>query len=73
MPRRIWRAIRFTLKWSLAALGLYLVLGLAVIEFTERRIGLGHGFVAVLIVGTIRGVMSARTSGRPRHRDSQSF
>jgi hypothetical protein len=73
MLHRIWRAIRFTLKWSLAALGLYLVIGLALIEFREKRLGLGHGVVAALIVGTVRGIMSARSGRSARHRDSQSF
>ena len=73
MLRSIWRAFRFTLKWSLAALGLYLVIGLALIEFREKRLGLGHGVVAAVVVGTIRGVMSARSGRSTRHRDSQSF
>jgi hypothetical protein len=73
MLRSSWRAFRFTLKWSLAALGLYLVIGLAVIEFKEKRLGLGHGVVAALIVGTVRGIMSARSRSRARHRDPQAF
>lgn len=65
------RWLRFGLKWTLVVCGLYVVLGLAVIEFHEKRVGLGHGFVAVLIVGTIRGVMLATTRqrGRQRHTD----
>jgi hypothetical protein len=60
-------------KWSLVALGVYLVLGLARIEFSERRVGLGHGFVAVLIVGTIRGVMLATARQRGGKRDADAF
>lgn len=45
------------LRYGLAALGAYLVFGLAVIEVREGRYGLGTGFAAAIVVATIKGLL----------------
>jgi hypothetical protein len=46
-------------KWTLVALGAYLVLGLAAIEMTEHRLGLGIGVSVALVLGIIKGASLA--------------
>lgn len=59
-------------KWLLMTLGAYLVLMLAVEEFTEGRFGLGLGFAAAILVATIKGLLMAGTLPPPRRTDPKS-
>jgi hypothetical protein len=47
-------------KWTLVLLGSYLVLGLAAIEVSERRLGLGTGVSVALVLGVIKGALLPR-------------
>lgn len=51
-------------KWLMVALGVYGALGLAYIEVSEGRVGLGTGIASVIVLATIKGIALAR-SRRP--------
>jgi hypothetical protein len=53
-----------SLKWLLIAMGTYLIVGLAFVELSEKRVGLGTGVVVTVLLGTIKGV----TMAAKRHR-----
>lgn len=59
-------------KWTLVALGVYVSFGLALIEFREKRVGLGMGMVAAIVIGSIKGLLT-RTRSRGRHRHAESL
>lgn len=55
-------AIRFPyrfLKWTLVALGAYLAIGSAWVEFHEGRLGIGLGIAVTTLLAAISGVMDA--------------
>ena len=58
------RATYISARWLLIGLGAYAVIGLAVIEIRERRVGLGTGVLSVVVLGTIKGLIVG--SQRPR-------
>ena len=61
-------------KGILGLIGLYLVMGLATIEWQERRVGLGIGVLVALTIGGLKGLWiawRARTSA-PRDESSPS-
>jgi hypothetical protein len=45
--------------WLLVALGVYEVIGLAVLEIREKRVGLGTGTCVAVIGATIKGLTRA--------------
>jgi hypothetical protein len=53
-------------KWTLVALGAYLVVGLAGIELAESRVGVGTGVTAALVLAIIKGaVLALQRSPQP--------
>jgi hypothetical protein len=53
-----------TLKWFLAAMGLYMLIGMAFQERAEGRLGIGLGFVTMIILATVKGVLMAMSGHR---------
>lgn len=49
------------LKWLFVALGVYGAFGLAYMELSERRVGLGLGLSTAIVFAIIRGVHGAFT------------
>jgi uncharacterized membrane protein YhiD involved in acid resistance len=57
--RGIAKSTLLILKWTLVALGAYLVIGLMFDEIRERRVGLGTGVLVMLATALIKGISIA--------------
>lgn len=47
------------LKWTLITVGVYLAVGSAWVEFSEKRVGIGSGIVVTVIFAAVKGLLTA--------------
>lgn len=47
------------IKWTLIAVGVYLAIGSACVELSEKRVGIGSGIVVTAVFATIKGLLTA--------------
>jgi hypothetical protein len=59
-PHSRWRWVWRVLGVPLALLGLYGVVGLAWMEWRNRRAGLGVGTLIAVALGSVKGIVQAR-------------